>query len=156
MTTSDDRTGDSKVKLRQSKKNSRRKWLIAGALAYLFSANILGAREAFVLKDPILKQNGIEYAITGVGDAKQDPRWRRFPLLLEFATVKGELYADIDVRIYTTTQKLLLNLKVNAPWLVVRLKPGTYYVYATDQKGVKKAVTAVVPASGQARYTLKW
>ncbi len=112
---------------------------------------------AFTLQDPILKQKGIEYAITGVAESKQDPRWqdaRRFPLKLEFATARGELYSDVDVRIYTMDQKLVLNVRVNAPWLMVGLKAGTYNVYV---QGPSKKSTVVTITPGQQVYkTFKW
>ncbi len=134
---------------------SQLKWFLVGAATYFLVSSLI-AQQPFEYHDPILKKNGIEYAITGVAETKQDPRWRTFPLKLEFATMKGELYSDVHVRIYTPSQKLVFDVKVDAPWLLVRLKPGTYYVYVTDTAGRKKSVTADVPASGQIEYTLKW
>ena len=108
----------------------------------------------FKLTDPILKdkKTGIEYALTGHDTpARQDPRWAAFPLRLEFA--KGwELYSEIDIRIYDANQKPVFSIMATAPWLLLKLNPGTYYVYATDQRGIKKSQTVTVPG----KYTLRW
>jgi len=140
--------------MQRTSNQTRIKWLMVGFFTYLLISSV-GA-QYFEIKDPILQQNGIEYAITGVGESKQDPRWSTFPLRLEFATVRGELYSDVDLLITDTNQKKVFHIKVNAPWLLVRLKPGTYYVYAKDTAGKSKSATVVVPASGQARHTFKW
>lgn len=110
---------------------------------------------AFELKDPILKKDGIEYAITGVAESKDDPRWKDFPLKLVFATVRGELYSDVMVRIFAADRKKkIFKIKVDAPWLVVRLNPGTYYIEVDGP--TKKSATVNVPSRGQAEYTFKW
>jgi len=44
----------------------------------LGSATIL----AFEIVNPILSQNGIQYASTGKGETPYDPRWNDFPLKL--------------------------------------------------------------------------
>ena len=122
----------------------------------LFPLNIVLAEGAFEYQDPILTQNGIEYAITGVAETKADPRWRDFPLKLEFATVRHELYSNIAVAIYDEAKQKVFAVQSHGPWLLVRLKAGSYTVYATDEKGVKKSLAAQVPATGQVEYTLKW
>lgn len=110
--------------------------------------------QGFELKDPILKdkKTGLEYVLTGSDTpSRQDSRWETFPFRLEFA--KGwELYSEVDVKIYDTRKKLVFAIKATQPWLLVRLQPGTYSVYATDKRGVKKTLTAQVPG----KYTLRW
>ena len=118
----------------------RMKWMLAGVAAYFFSATV-GAQQPFVMQDPILEHMGIKYAETGVAESKDDPRWKQAPLLLEFATTASELYSDINVTIKDTSQKTVFQKKINSPWLVIWLKPGTYYVYLTNKHGVTKSAT---------------
>lgn len=131
----------------------RLKWALAGVAAYLLTIPVHA--QYFELKDPILEQNGIKYAITGVAESKDDPRWKTAPLTLEFATQRAELYADVNVKIQDASKKQVFAIKVNAPWLVLWLQPGTYTVYATDKNGVSKSMTVNVTTAHQMK-TFKW
>ena len=131
----------------------RLKWAFAGMAAYFLTMPV--SAQYFELKDPILEQNGIKYAITGVAESKDDARWKTAPLIVEFATQRAELYADVDVKIQDASQKQIFAVKVNAPWLVLWLQPGTYTVHATDKNGVSKSMTVNVTTAHQMK-TFKW
>lgn len=130
-------------------------WALAGIMSF-FLLSAVWAEEGFVLQDPILEKDGIEYALTGVADSKDDPRWNAFPLKIVFATGSGELYTDINVEIRDANNKKIFSVKADAPWLLVKLPAGNYTVHAKDMQGVQKSTTVAVPSSGQREYTFKW
>ena len=125
----------------------------------LGSATIL----AFEIVDPILSQNGIQYASTGKGETPYDPRWNDFPLKLVMmkGPVKGKEstpYDDVSLQIFTTAQKKLLDLKNIGPWLLVNLPPGDYYIYSQDRRGIDRNITIRVnkKKKKQDLYYIEW
>ena len=103
----------------------------------------------FDISDPIQKQNGVEYAITGGGETALDPRWKEFPLkiIMTKGKRKKEQYTPYQVRhlrVFSTDQKKLLEVKDAGPWLLLRLPPGDYYVYSHDERGIAKNITVRV------------
>ena len=116
---------------------------------------------AFDLVDPVQTQNGIEYAITGVGETKHDPHWKDFPLKLVMSKQKEGRrlvpYYGISVKIYTPDKKKLLDLKDVGPWLLVKLPPGDYYIYSEDKRGINRNMTIRIPnKKNQMVYHLEW
>lgn len=69
---------------------------VALAAAILPAAYLAGGPAA-AQSDPIMEQNGIRYACTGIAESANDPRWARFPLKLVFATEPvGALLSNVQ------------------------------------------------------------
>jgi hypothetical protein len=86
--------------------------------------------------DPILEANGIRYACAGIGKvSREDPRWKTFPVKLEFAAANGEFLGDADVTVTDSTGKAVFQARCDGPWVLIDLPTGAYKVHATGQKG---------------------
>ena len=99
--------------------------------ALLFAAAPLAPRLA-AAADPVMEQNGIRYACTGIGQEKNDPRWAGFALKLAYAVQPdGALLSDVTARIRDAAGRVVLNVHCpDSPWLMAQLPPGRYSVTA--------------------------
>lgn len=105
--------------------------------------------------DPILTQNGHEYACTGVGmHAQNDPRWRDFPLKLVFARPDGAYLTDFDVSVSGKDGTKLIETYCQTPWFLAKLAPGAYKAKITSSGGQAKTVDLKVKESGQTQVVV--
>jgi len=88
--------------------------------------------------------NGVQYACTGVGDAKDDPKWGNYAVKLMFTTGGRAYVSYVQVKITDGAGKDVLVADCDAPWLVVNLLPGTYKVSATAIKKYTKTASLTV------------
>ena len=90
------------------------------------------APRAVSAADPVMVQNGIRYACTGIGEEKDDPRWSGFALKLAYAVQPdGALLSGVTGRIHDGAGRLVLNVHCeDSPWLMAQLPPGRYSVTA--------------------------
>lgn len=81
--------------------------------------------------DPILTQDGIRYACTGVGaSSREDPRWKDFAAKLVFAAKNGGYLSDVTTRVVDSAGKTVFSTTCG-PWLLIDLTAGRYDVTAT-------------------------
>src|SRR4030095_11854886 len=73
---------------------------------------------------------GISYACTGVGESKEDPKWKAYPLKLMFTAGTRAYVSEVAITIQDAAGSTVLQATCDAPWLVARLKPGAYSVAA--------------------------
>ena len=108
-----------------------------------------------MLTDPILTQNGHQYACTGVGmHAQNDPRWRSFPLKLVFAQPGGAYLTDFDVTLSGKNGIKIIETYCEAPWFLAKVPPGAYKAKVTSVEGLQKSVDLNVKASGQTQVVV--
>ena len=106
---------------------------------------------------------GVETVCTGVGSAKDNPAWSAYPVKLVFANSAGEDLAQIHVAV-TQAGKPVMESDCDAPWLLMKLPPGSYNVLATvpggsgnrtgkasfsTKGGAQQIVTVMLPRSAQ-------
>lgn len=135
-------------------------WLyraVSCAAALAMVSSIAATANAQSGGDPILEANGIKYACAGVGKvSRNDPRWVRFPVKLEFAAANGDFLGDPDVTISDGSGKQVFQAKCNGPWVLIELPAGSYKVHATGQKGqYAKDFDIAVKAGGQTKKTIR-
>ena len=99
---------------------------------------------------------GVPYACGGVGNSQDDPRWKTYPLKLMFTAAGRPYVADVGVSITDTTGAEVLRVVCDAPWLLARLKPGTYSVSAQAYGSTIKRTKVSVPASGQNELAIRF
>ncbi len=106
--------------------------------------------------DEPITVNGIELACTGIGDeAQSDPRWKAFPVRLEFAGGNAQYLADVDVSVTNSAGTELFQVRCDSAWVLAKLPPGKYQVKGTFRNLVKSS-NFNAPKSGQARIIVRF
>jgi len=115
----------------------------------LLSMTWLGWSKILKADDEEKTYQGIQYACTGVGDAKDDPKWGQYAAKLMFTTA-GRAYVSYEkVQIQDASGKEIFVADCDAPWLVINLLPGTYKVTATAVKKYTKSASLKVGSDGK-------
>ena len=101
--------------------------------------------------------NGIETVCTGIADSKDDPRWKAYPVRIEFSNGGAQYLAGAHVEL-SQGSKQLTSLDCSASWVLFKLAPGNYSVTGTLTGSNAKPRTAKFspPATGQKRIVLRF
>jgi hypothetical protein len=99
-------------------------------LAFSLGAVAATSGAALAVQDTPTNINGVETVCTGVGSAKDDPRWNAYPVKLVFANTVGE---DMAMEHVTLIQggRAVMATECDAPWLLIKAPAGNYDVTAT-------------------------
>jgi hypothetical protein len=126
----------------------------AAALAFSLLSPTPGRADS---GDPIQQAYGINYACAGIGKASRaDPRWRKFPVKLQFAATNGDFMGDPHVRVMLSTGKIVFEAQCDGPWVLIDLPAGNYKVHATGRNGAAmKDFTLSVRGSHQTSMTIR-
>ncbi len=91
----------------------------------------------------------VVFVCTGVGESKEDPRWKEYPLKLMFAASGRAYISEVQVEIQDASGKLVLKTLCDGPWLLAKLKPGKYSAKVSVEGAGTKVESVTVPESGQ-------
>jgi hypothetical protein len=137
-----------------------RERLISGVLVPAAAVALLQAVPA--LADPMpmdnpVTLNGIETVCTGIADSKDDPRWKTYPVRIEFSNGGAQYLAGAHVEL-SQGSKQLTSLDCSASWVLFKLSPGNYSVTATllDSNAKPRMAKFSPPKSGQKRIVLRF
>ena len=125
----------------------------------LFLISTLGALSAaaaltsgaLAVQDTPTDINGVETVCTGVGSAKDDPRWMAYPVKIVLATTGGADLANAHVtlaRAGKTGGQILAETDCDAPWVLFKAPPGKYTATATLIGGSGQSHSASFSTSG--------
>ncbi|WP_233208415.1 carboxypeptidase-like regulatory domain-containing protein [Pollutimonas subterranea] len=110
---------------------------------------------------PIQNQGGIEYVSGGFGQDESTAfkqAMPQFPLAMTFSSRSdgaAAYAADVQVVIRDENDANVLNVASEGPFLLVKLPPGKYRVFATyDNKTQERQIN--VEASDSTRLTFAW
>jgi len=125
--------------------------------AFLASSSLAHADTTTAMpSDQPVDVNGYQLACTGIGDeAQQDPRWKAYPVRLEFAGGHAQYLADVTASVYDTNGRELFRVSCDSPWLLVKLDPGKYKVVGNFRDYIK-ASNFMAPKKGQARIIVRF
>jgi len=116
------------------------------AVVFVLSTFML-ADEALAVQDTPATINGVETVCTGVGSAKDDPRWSAYPVKIVLATASGANLANAHVSL-TSGGKEVAGLDCDAPWILFKPPAGRYTAAATLIGGSGTAHSASFSTSG--------
>jgi hypothetical protein len=102
---------------------------------------------AFAAQDTPMTQNGIETVCTGVGSAKDDPRWSAYPVKIVLATPGGANLANAHITL-AKGGKPLVQTECDAPWILVKAPAGSYTATASLIGGSGQSHSANFTTSG--------
>lgn len=119
------------------------------AVAGFSAAAVLTATEAVAVQDTPATQNGVETVCTGVGSAKDDPRWSAYPVKIVLATAGGANLANAHVTLSKGGQALV-QTECDAPWILFKPPAGNYTATATliGGSGASRSTSFTTNGSG--------
>ena len=100
------------------------------ASLFTLTTAMMIAQEAQAVQDTPVTINGVEAVCTGVGSAKDDPRWAAYPVKIVLATADGANLANAHVTL-TRGRQEMAGLDCDAPWILFKAPPGSYTATAT-------------------------
>ena len=123
-----------------------------------FALASFAMNEALAVQDTPTTINGIETVCTGVGSAKDDPRWSAYPVKIVLATTGGANLANAHVSL-SKGGKDVAGLDCDAPWILFKPPAGNYTAtasliggsrtahanFSTSGSDAQKEVTLVFP-----------
>ncbi len=105
--------------------------LLHTAAAALFAVLFAGAAQADSLPmDQPITMDGIETVCTGIGSAKDDPRWMTYPVRVEFSNGGAQYLAGAHV-VLSGGGRTLASFDCIGSWVLFKLPKGSYKVEAT-------------------------
>src|SRR3954453_7460373 len=103
--------------------------MTTAAVGFTLSTLML-ATGALAVQDQPATINATEVGCTGVGSAKDDPRWSAYPIKIVLATSGGANLANAHVTLNKGGQEVA-GLDCDAPWILFRAPAGRYSATAT-------------------------
>ncbi len=132
-----------------------RLFVMTAAAAGLGLSSMMMASGALAVQDTPVTVNGVEMVCTGVGSAKDDPRWSAYPVKIVLATTGGADLANAHVTIAKAGREVA-GIDCDAPWVLARTGPGSFSATATliGGSGLSRTVSFTTPRSGQKEVTI--
>src|SRR3984885_3054972 len=91
---------------------------------------VMMAEQALAVQDTPTNINGVDTVCTGVGSAKDDPRWKAYPVKIVLATAGGADLANAHITL-TKGGQTVVETDCDAPWVLFKAPPGQYTATAT-------------------------
>jgi hypothetical protein len=107
-----------------------RLFLICVTAAGFALTTTMMAEQALAVQDTPTTINGVETVCTGVGSAKDDPRWSAYPIKIVLATTGGANLANAHVSLTKGNQEVA-GLDCDAPWILFKPPAGSYTATAS-------------------------
>jgi hypothetical protein len=97
---------------------------------------------------------GVGLACTGIGQTKDDPKWKAYSVRIEFANPKSAYFAGEDVTLMGPKGDTVADVSCEGAWLLLNLPAGTTYkieARLTDPPTAPR--TSTISASGKGQKT---
>lgn len=137
-------------------RNYSRALVAATALAFGLGSVAALADPVRVPLDRETTVGGIGVGCTGIGQTKNDPKWKDYPVKLEFADAQRALLAN-EVVTVSADGAPVAEVACEGPWLLLKLPAGKAYQVearlAQSSAGPRSA-SVKAPAHGQATFVL--
>ncbi|MDB5740050.1 MAG: hypothetical protein JWP16_1090 [Alphaproteobacteria bacterium] len=126
-----------------------RLFLMTAVTAFSTFATVMLANEALAVQDTPTTSNGVETVCTGVGSAKDDPRWSAYPVKIVLATAGGANLANAHITL-TKGGQAVVQTECDAPWILFKTPAGSYTATATmiGGSGQSHSANFTTPGSG--------
>ena len=93
------------------------------------AATVALAQTAAPVAIPLDKEQsvgGIDIGCTGIGESKNDARWKAYPIRVEAANMAGDLLANVAISVSKATGAALATVSCEGPWIMLRGPAGNY------------------------------
>jgi hypothetical protein len=100
---------------------------------------------------------GVEVACTGIGQTRDDPNWRAYPVRVEFSDHDNAYLGGGELTLFAD-RKPVLAVRCDAPWILLKPAVGAYTVEGRVPGAQAKPRSARFqpPAHGQMRVVLQF
>ncbi|HEX4292492.1 MAG TPA: hypothetical protein VHZ29_00010 [Rhizomicrobium sp.] len=117
--------------------------------AFVFLGTAAWTAPALAVQDTPTTINGVETVCTGVGSAKDDPRWSAYPVKIVIANTAGENVAAMNIAL-SQNGKPVVQTTCDAPWILFKLPAGHYSASATmvTPPGTSRSTDFTIAGSG--------
>ena len=116
-----------------------------------FSVALAGG-SALAVQDTPTDINGVQTVCTGVGSAKDDPRWKVYPVKIVLATTGGADLANAHITLakggQAQSKTIVAETDCDAPWVLFKAPPGQYTATATLIGGSGQSHSASFSTNG--------
>ncbi len=133
-------------------------WAVAAVIVGAVAGLIWPASADPLPMDSPVSADGVETVCTGIGSGQDDPRWKSYPIRVEFSNGGAQYLAGAHVTL-SGGGKTLAAFDCAGSWVLFKLSPGSYKVGATllyNQGGGTRSATFSPPASGQKRVVIQF
>lgn len=97
----------------------------------------------------------VETVCTGIGDGKNDPRWKTYPIRVEFSDGQAHYIAGAHVVLSGVDGAVMAELDCSGAWVLFRMPRGLYTVAA--RIGAENQTAKFdLPITGQRRVVLRF
>jgi hypothetical protein len=103
---------------------------------------------SFAIQDTPVAINGVETVCTGVGSAKDDPRWKAYPVKIVLATTGGADLANAHISLRRGDGTTVAETDCDAPWVLFKPPAGRYTATASLIGGSGSAHSASFTTTG--------
>jgi hypothetical protein len=94
--------------------------------------------------------NGIQAACTGVGDQQENnARWSQYPVKVVVSGTNHQFFAGETVSVAKSDGTQVAQMTCNAPWVLMKLQPGSYHATVDLPGHPAKTVAFTAPSRGQ-------
>ncbi|MEI9931565.1 MAG: hypothetical protein WDM89_13765 [Rhizomicrobium sp.] len=97
----------------------------------LASGIVLASTQAFAAALPMdapIAMGNVTAVCTGVGSAKDDPKFAAYPIRLEFSNGAAQFVANEHVKLMNNTGAVLAEFDCQGPWVLLQMPKGLYSV----------------------------
>ena len=98
--------------------------------------------------DAPVTMGAVTAVCTGVGSAKDDPKFASYPIKLEFSNGGAQFVSNEHVKLMNNTGAMLAEFDCQGPWVLLQLPNGTYSATATQPDATRGPKTVKFNAGG--------
>jgi hypothetical protein len=125
------------------------------AAASLLALSAAAADAAPLPLDAPIVLGSVETVCTGIGEGKNDPRWKSYPIRVEFVDAQAHYIAGAHVVLDDVAGRVQAEFDCSGSWVLLRMPRGLYSV--TAQAGTASATERFqTPVTGQLRVILRF
>ena len=140
-------------------KSSKSLWTAIAAAAATLGGPLLAHSQAAAVAIPLDGEQvvgDVSVGCTGIGQEKDNPRWKAYSIRVEAANPAGDLLANMEIILSGKGGAEIARVTCEGPWIMLKPAPGTYKLEGwLPGGGLKHQITSVTPpASGQRIVTL--
>jgi hypothetical protein len=108
--------------------------------------------------DTPVRMGGVDAVCTGIGEGKNDPRWRTYPIRIEFADSAAHYLAGARVSVSDVAGTSLAQFDCSGAWVLLNVPRGLYSVNAKllSVSAAPASAKFQPPQTGQTRVVLRF